>query len=98
MDVKFDLSDCDEFIKQGKQEVVRVMESVGKEAVDNAISIGDYKNQTGTLRASNKSQADENYLTLTNEAEYASYVEKKGYEVLSSSALYAEKRLKEELE
>ena len=29
--------------------------------------------------------------------EYASFVESKGYEVLSGAALYAEKRLKEEI-
>ena len=36
--------------------------------------------------------------TLKNEAEYASFVESKGFDVLSSAALYAEKRLKEEFE
>ena len=37
-------------------------------------------------------------MTLKNEAEYASFVESKGFDVLSSAALYAEKRLKEEFE
>ena len=36
-------------------------------------------------------------LELRNEAEYASFVESKGYEVLTGAALYAEKRLKEEI-
>ena len=41
---------------------------------------------------------DKDGLTLKNEAEYASFVESKGYDVLSGAALHAEKRLKEEFE
>ena len=43
-------------------------------------------------------KVDETGLTLKNETEYASYVEAKGFEVLSGAALEAEKRLKEKFE
>lgn len=36
-------------------------------------------------------------LVIRNDAEYASHVESKGYEVSTGAALYAEKRLKEEI-
>ena len=51
-----------------------------------------------TLRTSNDYDVNKDGLTLKNEAEYASFVESKGYDVLSSAALFAEKRLKEEFE
>ena len=47
---------------------------------------------------SNDYDVDKDGLTLKNEAEYASFVESKGYDVLSGAALHAEKRLKEEFE
>ena len=53
---------------------------------------------TLTLRTSNDYDVDKDGLTLKNEAEYASFVESKGYDVLSGAALHAEKRLKEEFE
>jgi len=71
---------------------------VGDEAVKYAEENGDYQDHTLTLRTSNDYDVDKDGLTLKNEAEYASFVESKGYDVLSSAALYAEKRLKEEFE
>jgi len=59
---------------------------------------GDYQDHTLTLRTSNDYDVNKDGLTLKNEAEYASFVESKGYDVLSSAALFAEKRLKEEFE
>lgn len=98
MGVEFDFSDVDDFIQEGRRELINEMSSIGKEAVQHAVESGDYQNHTYVLRSSNDFEADETGLTLKNEADYASYVEKKGYEVLSGSALFAEKRLKEELE
>ena len=95
--VKFDLSDVDGFFRQGHSEVKAVEDKVGKEAVDYAIERGSYRNRTGTLRKSNKYSVQDDGLELRNEAEYASFVESKGYEVLTGAALYAEKRLKEEI-
>lgn len=97
MDVKFDFSDVDGFFRQGTAEVKAVEEKVGKEAVDYAVKNGSYKNRTGNLRKSNKHSVGDDGLELRNEAEYASFVESKGYEVLTGAALYAERRLKEEI-
>lgn len=97
MAVKFDFSDMDSFFDQGYAEVRAVEEKVGREAVDYAVKNGNYQNQTGTLRKSNKYSVQDDGLELRNEAEYASFVESKGYEVLSGAAIFAEKRLKEEI-
>ena len=96
--VDFDFSDVDDFLNKGEWEVEKKMIDVGAEAVKYAEEHGDYKDHTLTLRASNDYDVDESGLTLKNEAEYASFVESKGYDVLSGAALYAEKRLKEEFE
>ena len=97
MDVKFDFSDVDRFFQQGYSEVKAVEEKVGKEAVNYAIEHGSYQNRTGTLRKSNKYSVEDDGLVIRNDAEYASYVESKGYEVLTGAALFAERRLKEEI-
>ena len=102
--VDFDFSDVDGFFEQGESEVKGVEEKVGKEAVDYAVQHGSYQNRTGTLRKSNKYSVTDEGLELRNDAKspegynYASNVESKGYEVLSGAALFAEKRLKEEIE
>ncbi|CDD32215.1 uncharacterized protein BN762_02338 [Bacteroides sp. CAG:714] len=102
--VDFDFSDVDSFFEQGENEVKEVEEKVGKEAVEYAVQHGSYQNRTGTLRKSNKYSVSDEGLELKNDAKspkgynYASNVESKGYEVLSGAALFAEKRLKEEIE
>jgi hypothetical protein len=100
MDVRCDadFSDVDQFLKDGEWEVEKKMIDVGDEAVKYAEEHGDYKDHTLTLRTSNDYDVDESGLTLKNEAEYASFVESKGYDVLSGAALFAERRLKEEFE
>lgn len=98
MDVTFDFSDIKGFLSKEEWEVQKKMIDVGDEAVKNAEEIGNYQDHTLTLRTSNEFDVDETGLTLRNTAEYASFVESKGYEVLSGSALLAEKRLKEEFE
>ena len=98
MDVDFDFSDVDQFLKDGEWEVQKKMIDIGNEAVKYAEEHGNYQDHTLTLRTSNVYDVDETGLTLKNEAEYASFVESKGYDVASSAALYAEKRLKEEFE
>lgn len=97
MDVKFDFSDVDSFLDQGYAEVKAVEEKVGKEAVNYAIEHGSYQNRTGTLRKSNKYSVEDDGLVIRNDAEYASYVESRGYEVSTGAALFAERRLKEEI-
>ena len=98
MDVDFDFSDVDSFFDEGEWEVEKKMIDVGDEAVKYAEEHGDYQDHTLTLRTSNDYDVNKDGLTLKNEAEYASFVESKGYDVLSSAALFAEKRLKEEFE
>lgn len=98
MDVDFDFSDVDPFFDEGEWEVEKMMIDVGDEAVKYAEEHVNYQDHTLTLRASNDYDVDKDGLTLKNEAEYASFVESKGFEVLSGAALFAEKRLKEEFE
>jgi hypothetical protein len=98
MVVTFDFSDVKGFLSKEEWEVQKKMIDVGDEAVKNAEEIGNYQDHTLTLRTSNEFDVDETGLTLRNTAEYASFVESKGFEVLSGSALLAEKRLKEEFE
>lgn len=96
MDVMSEFTGLGDFMDELEREVLDVMDSVGREAVDYAKEHGSYQNRTGKLRSSNKYEVDPSGLTLINDAEYASNVEQKGYDVLSGAALYAEKRLREE--
>lgn len=92
----YDFSDIDSFINEAENEIEDKLERVGEEAVAYAKEHGSYQNRTGNLRRSNKYKVDEEGLTLYNDADYAAYVENRGYEVLSGAVLFAEKRLKEE--
>lgn len=94
MGVESDFSDVDKFFQDGKWEVEKKMIDVGDESVKFAEEHGTYQDHTLNLRTSNKFDVDENGLTLENTAEYASYVEAKGFDVLSGAALHAEKELK----
>lgn len=95
MDVESDFSDVEKYFEDGKWEVQKVMIDVGDAAVKDAEENGTYQDHTLTLRTSNAFDVDEDGLTLQNTAEYASYVEAKGFEVLSGAALRAEKKLRE---
>ena len=94
MGVEADFSDVEQFLQDGKWEVEKKMIDVGDEAVKYAEEHGTYQDHTLNLRTSNKFDVDENGLTLENTAEYASYVEAKGFDVLIGAALHAEKELK----
>lgn len=92
----FDFSDVDAALARFDRDVDRKVKQVGDEAVQYAVDNGTYTDRTGNLRASNKSRVCKNHsLELENDADYASYVEAKGYDVIGGAALYAEKRLKE---
>lgn len=93
-----DFSDVDKYFEDGEREVEITMAKVGEEAVEDAKVNHTYNNRTGNLEASNESETDKDGLTLKNTADYASYVEAKGFDVLSGSALRAEKKLKEVFE
>ncbi|EFA92144.1 hypothetical protein HMPREF0650_0382 [Hoylesella buccalis ATCC 35310] len=90
-----DFSDVDKFFEGGELDVESAMAKVGEEAVEDAKANHTYKNRTRNLESSNKYETDKDGLTLSNTADYASYVEAKGFDVLSGSALRAEKKLKE---
>ena len=96
MDVSYDFSDLDSHLQEAEAEIDSRLSKVGQEAVNYAKEHGDYRNITGNLRRSNKYKVDDEGLTLYNDADYASNVESRGYEVLSGAVLFAEKRLKEE--
>lgn len=98
MAVDFDFSDVNAAFDQFDQELKETMTEAGEMAVQYAKDHGDYQDQTGTLRRSNEYEVVEDGLILKNEAEYASYVEAKGFDVLSGAALEAEKFLKEKTE
>lgn len=93
-----DFSDVDRFLDNEEWEVQKGMINVGDAAVKDAEESGTYQDHTLTLRTSNKYDVDKDGLTLENTAPYASYVEAKGFEVLSGSALRAEGKLKEMFE
>ena len=90
-----DFSDVDRFLDNEEWEVQKGMINVGDDAVKDAKANHTYQNRTGNLEASNDYDVDKDGLTLTNSADYASYVEAKGFDVLSGPALRAEKKLKE---
>ena len=73
----------DSFFENGDNEVKEAEEKLGK---SNKYSVSDEG-----LELKNDAKSPEGY-------NYASNVESKGYEVLSGAALFAEKRLKEEIE
>ena len=95
MDVESDFTDVDKFFDDVEWEVQKGMIDVGDEAVKDAKANHTYQNRTGNLEKSNTFDVDKDGLTLENSADYASYVEAKGFDVLSGAALRAEKKLKE---
>ena len=98
MVIDSDFSDVDKFFDDGEWEVEKTMIDVGDDSVKDAKANHTYQNRTGNLEASTGYDVDKDGLTLENTADYASYVEAKGFDVLSGSALRAEKKLKEMFE
>ena len=95
MVVESNFSDVDQFFNDGEWEVEKAMIDVGDEAVKDAKANHTYQNRTGNLEASNDYDVGKDGLTLENTADYASYVEAKGFDVLSGPTLRAEKKLKD---
>lgn len=90
-----DFKDFEGLVENGLEEMVEAERKVGEEAVRYAVEHGTYQNHTFKLRKSNTFIADRTGLTVGNKADYASYVESRGFEVVTGAALYAERRLKE---
>ncbi|WP_455072259.1 hypothetical protein [Prevotella melaninogenica] len=98
MVIDSDFSDVDQFFDDVEWEVEKGMIDVGDAAVKDAKENHTYQNRSRNLEKSNIYDVDKDGLTLENTADYASYVEAKGFEVLSGAALRAEKKLKEMFE
>ncbi|MCD8265988.1 MAG: HK97 gp10 family phage protein [Prevotellaceae bacterium] len=97
MTLRVDMSDVPGFFEKGFGEVVGREEKVGQEGVGYAKENGTYQDRTGTLRRSSRVEAGRDGVTLVNDAPYASFVESKGYDVLSGAALHVRKRMEEEV-
>ena len=93
-----DFSDVDQFFEDGTSEVVAGMKEEGEAFVEDAKATGNYQDHTIHLRESNDYEVNEDGLILKNEADYASFVESKGFEVAGSAAIRTEKRLKDRFE
>jgi len=95
------LAEFDSEMENLKGELVSTMTAEGEQGVDYAVKNGSYKNHTFKLRRSNKASVtatdDTVELDMENTAEYASYVEAKGYDVLSGGFLDTAKRLEAKL-
>lgn len=88
MGVRFSIGqDLKDFEDSGKREVSDFLASMGSACVSDARESGSYKDRTGKLRSSNTYSATPDGLVVENTAEYASDVERKGYEVLSGAFL-----------
>lgn len=96
--VDFDFSDVEPFLREGIGEVIAGMKEKGETFVEDAKATGSYQDRTGHLRESNDYEVDEDGLTLKNEAEYASFVESKGFEVVGSAVLRTFERCKRRFE
>lgn len=87
MAIRCDLSDVKKQLARAPIDVMEMYKAAGELATDYAKQYGDYQNRTGNLRSSNKYYATPRRLVLYNDAEYASNVEAKGYDVLSGAFL-----------
>ena len=73
------------------------LEDLGARATQDCKLKGAYTDRTGNLRASNKYEViandEETSLILENTAEYASFVEAKGFNVMAETTLMIENEL-----
>lgn len=92
-----DFSDVDAFFEAGRRQTEQVTADVGEAALAYAAQHGDYGDVTGRLRASYRKRVSAQGLELMNVAPYASGVEAKGFEVLATAALEAERLLRERI-
>ena len=87
------MSDILRILDEAPNQVKRKFDEVGEDAVRYAVEHGNYKDHTGNLRASNRFTADSERLELVNDAEYASHVESRGYDVISGAFLHMAEEL-----
>jgi hypothetical protein len=82
-----------EFLDEIRREVHDRMVEAGEAGVEFNVANGDYKDHTYNLRRSNYYEVREDGLVIGNSADYADYVESKGYMVCTGGALLAERIL-----
>ena len=93
MDVTFELSDIESVLDSFEGDLRHEMEEIGKSAIEYATDRGNYQDRTGQLRESNAYEVHSDGLVLSNSKEYASYVESKGFDVLTGAVLEAQSKL-----
>lgn len=86
----------EELLRELKEEIHEKLTDIGSEAVAYAVEHGNYQDHTGRLRASNKCDVEDTRLHLYNDAPYGTYVEAKGYDVISGAIVHTEIRVKQE--
>lgn len=93
--MRCDFSDVERLLRDAPKMVKEVFDREGSRAIEDAKNSGNYKDRSGKLRSSNKYEASQDAIRLINDAEYASFVEAKGYEVLSGAYLRMAKRIED---
>lgn len=68
--------------------VEQIFETMGNDAVGYAREHGSYKDRTGNLRADTHFAKDRKHLRVENSMFYASFVEHRGYDVLTGAEDY----------
>ena len=91
---RMDISDILAEIGDAPKKVESIFETMGNDAVGYAREHGSYKDRTGDLRRNTHYQKDRNHLRVENDMFYASFVEHRGYDVLTGAEDYVHEKYK----
>ena len=89
-----DIGDVLSEIQGAPQKVEQIFDAMGNDAVGYAREHGSYKDRTGNLRRNTHYEKDRMHLRVENSMEYASFVEHRGYDVLSGAEDYVHDKYK----
>lgn len=89
-----DINDILAEIGEAPKKVEEIFDTIGNDAVGYAREHGSYKDQTGNLRRNTHYHKDQNHLQVVNDMFYASFVEHRGYDVLSGAEDYVHEKYK----
>ena len=89
-----EINDVLSAVADAPHKVEQAFEAMGEDAVGYAREHGNYHDRTGNLRHNTHYEADREHLRVENSMPYASYVEHRGYEVLSSAEDYIHDKYK----
>lgn len=84
----------DRLFAKVRKDVDAELARIGSESVEIAKARGNYKDNTGHLRASNRYTVENGRLTIENTAEYAALVEARGYDVMESGFIHAKEAVR----